>query len=645
LAVQQLASFDAHCEATLPKPVKPLKKGETLPRTDCQNKISETSKKLATKWHGTSKKFGGEELAQASEKSYRLYLKSADGKDADLPVMRFAFAELLFSRKQFREASEHYAMLEQYQKDGAKLDPKVSHDAAYGAVVSLEKAVGDKWSDEDEQRFGVLADSYIRRHASGQYSLDLRFKKAFIAYEKNRYDEAAPQFKAIGWTDYPKGAALPEKVLKSQDLYLDILNHKKDYKSIKEATQSLLAKGAEGGRSTQIEKIYREAYFAEIQVMEEKGELAAAVEAYKKFALENAASDLAPKAWWNASQLQFRLGDATGGANTCYQMHKLFPKSTNGRECLTKAANTFEAMGRLDNAARVLLNLAQIEGEDQFKWREVAADFFALSGSKDRAITMYMKLAEGQKPAKQLVLMEKAAELARESGDNKTLADIENQYSSKGIEPHASRMIVEQAELAFEKNDHNKAFNLSKKIIARDNLPKDLLARARFVQARVLEDEYKKQSVKARVERIGTVLAIKTEKLEKAQKAFQSAIKYGDAKTSVKALKRLAGVYLDYATTVRSMTLPADVPAADQAAFKGEIEQLTIPMEEKGIEAMAQALETAKKSQLRDGEIAELQAEVNKLNMKPNTAPTVAVLKPTVYLPEFRQPAGQEVMQ
>src|SRR5262249_1776927 len=153
--------------------------------------------------------------------------------------------------------------------------------------------------------------------------------------------------------------------------------------------------------------------------------------------------DLAPKAWWNASQLQFRMGDATGGANTCYQMHKLFPNSTNGRECLTKAANTFEAMGRLDNAARVLLNLAEVEVDKQAKWREVAADFFALSGNKDRAITMYLKLAETAKGDQQVARLEKAAQLARESGDTKSLTAIEAQYTAKGIEPQASRLVVE----------------------------------------------------------------------------------------------------------------------------------------------------------------------------------------------------------
>lgn len=643
-AVAHLAVFDAYC-AKEPAPVVPnQKKGEPPAQHPCKAKITDTSKKLAMKWHALWKKQGGDdELAASTEKSYRLYLKNALTSEAELPQVRYAFAELIFARGQYREASENYAIVETYQKT-QKVDPKIAQDAAYAAVVSLEKAVGSsKWNDVDEKRFQTLSDGYINRFPNAPYVLDLRFKRAFIAYEKERYDEAAPQLKKIGWTPLPANAPGSDKVQKAQDLYLDILNVKKDYTALKDAAQSLLKKGTESGRTAQVEKIYREAYFAEIQQMEEKGEVLVSIEAYKKFALENTTSDLASKAWWNASQLQFRIGDAEGGANTCYQMHKLFPKSTNGRDCLSRAAQTFEAMGRLDSAARVLLNLAEVETEKADKWREVAADFFALSGGQSRAITMYMKLAENKKPDVQVPLFGKAAEVARDAGDRKTLETIEAKYSQMGIEPHSSRLLVEQAEEALAKGDWTKAFNTSKRIIARDSLPKDLLARARIVQAQVLEDEYRKQSVKARVEKIGIVLAIKTEKLEKAQKAYQSAIRYGDSEQSVRALRRLAGLYLDYASTVRTMSLPGEVSAADQAAFKGEIEQLSIPMEDKGIEAMAQALEAAKKAQLRGGQIAEIQAEINKLNMKTNTQPAVVVAQPTVYVPSFdRGPAGTE---
>jgi TolA-binding protein len=687
-AVAQMAKFDKYCDGE--------KEGAKSAAADqvklwqaCHTKLSETTKKLATKWHAqwrqatggrvTDGQGGMDVLLSSAEKAYRVYIKNADMADAEISKTHYAFAELLFARGQFREASEQYAVVgelavnrkpaSQAKADGkhpAKPDPKeveaeakITHDSAYGAIVALERAVGDsKWSDKDEKRFQELADRYFKVAPQGQFVLELKFKRAFIAYEKERYDEAGAQFKKIGWVDQYPNPEAQAKVLKAQDLYLDILNIKKDYAGLKEAAQALLGHSAEATRTTQIEKIYREAYFSEIQQMEEKGQTAAAVEAYKKFAHENTQSELAPKAWWNASLLQFKSGDTMGGAATCSEMPKLFPKAPMGRDCLKKAAQAYESTAQLGLAARTLLSLTTLEGDktdakEKDQLLEVASDFLALSGSRREAVEQYLKLAEGKRPEKQAQLLEKAMTVVESQSDDKSLqglrSSLQAKFSQLGLEPHASRAIVEQAEGALASGDLTKAFNVSKKIIGRDGLPKELFARARFVQARVLEDEYRGQSVKARAERVGLVLAMKTEKLEKAQKAYQSVIGYGDSRSSVNAMRRLAELYLDYAKTVRGMSLGADVPAADQAVFAKEIEQLSIPMEEKGIEAMNQALETAKKAQLREGQIGELQREVDKLNMKPvATAPT-SVRQPAVYVPSFnrfeRDLAGTRVGQ
>ena len=421
------------------------------------------------------------------------------------------------------------------------------------------------------------------------------------------------------------------------------MNIKKDFTGLKEAAKSLLTRPTSPERTIVVQKVYREAYFSELQQLEDQGKYAEAIDGFKKFALENASSELASKAWWNASQLQFKIGDAEGGANTCYQMYKLFPSSSNGKDCLTKAAQTFESMARLDLAARVLLNLALADPAKQNQWRETAADFFALSGSKPRAISMYLKMAdESGNQTLRTGFMQKAGVVASEIGDRKTLDSLEAKYSSMGIEPDASRMIVEQAEAALKDGDQSRAFNLSKKIVARTSLPKALQARARIVQAEVLEDEYRRQSIKARAERIGIVLSIKTEKLEKAQKAYQAAIGYGDPQQSVIALRKLAGCYLDYARGVRGMTLPGG-SAADQKAFGDELEQLSVPMEEKGIESMNQALQTSKKSQLHTGEVAEIQIELDKLNMRKSSVPPVQVVEPGVYVPNLTRAPASEV--
>jgi hypothetical protein len=49
-------------------------------------------------------------------------------------------------------------------------------------------------------------------------------------------------------------------------------------------------------------------------------------------------------------------------------------------------------------------------------------------------------------------------------------------------------------------------------------------------------------------------------------------------------------------------------------------------------------LETARKADMRDGRIAELQMEINRLNLKNTKAPVAAVHSPPLLVPVFRAP-------
>lgn len=81
--------------------------------------------------------------------------------------------------------------------------------------------------------------------------------------------------------------------------------------------------------------------------------------------------------------------------------------------------------------------------------------------------------------------------------------------------------VFEILEEIYSSGDPSEAFNEAKKIVSLGKSAKKALARARFIQAQILEKEFYNQSVKSKAERITVVLALKTEKLEKAQQAYQ----------------------------------------------------------------------------------------------------------------------------
>ncbi|MGE0764274.1 MAG: hypothetical protein AB7N80_13410 [Bdellovibrionales bacterium] len=580
------------------------------PRIACMATLSDSAVKLASRWLKIWKKDTAKsaDFADVAEKAYEIYLREpAATKEAN--EARYAYAELLFQRQKYRRASEEYARV-----GGAKEAGSLRHDASYAAVLSLEKAVGDKWSDKDEKSFHELAKSYVASNPKGQYRLDLEFKMALIAYEKERYDEAAPMFIRLG-KDYARN----EKGKKAQDLYLDILNLKKDYKGLKDYSKDLIRAESSAPRKDKLQKLYEQSYFLDVQSLEEAKKYPAAIAGYKEFAMGNPQSDLAVKAWWNAVQLHYKVLDFVGGAKAAEDYFDRFPTAKNGMDALLKAAQSYESLGQLEPAADVLHKISKLEPKNATKWNALAADFYMLSNRPVKAKKLLMDLRQASEPDVRSQTLDKLLLLERAAGGPgyKELLTI---IANSGVQPQASFAKVELVEEMFKAGQQTEAFNEAKKVIGASAASNFAKSRARLIQARVLEDEFLKQSVKSRAEKVATVLAIKTEKLEKAQQALQQSIKYGDPQVTVQSLARLAGCYMHYVEALKTMPIPAGFSKEDEEAFRGELSNLSIPLEEKAVETLQEGIRAAKRFKVENAMVVEMRTALKKMNMPmPNT--------------------------
>ena len=573
--------------------------------SECQASLDDTSVKLAKKWLKAWKKLPSDaSYADGSEKAFEIYL-SVDPKGEEASAARYAYADLLFSRQKYRQASAQYALVSQSAKPGAVL-----HDATYGAVVALEKAVGDKWSPADEKSFHELATAYVQKNPKGQYRLDIEYKMALLAYEKERLDEAAPLFLRLG-REFPD----KEKGQKAQDLYLDILNIKKDFKGVRNYAAELMKLNPDGPRQEKMRRLYETAYFLEIQGMEEKGMNKEALAEYQAFAKQNPQSPLTEKAVWNVMQLHYRLGDVWNGALTAEAFASQYPKSNQAENALMKSAQSFEQMGQLKEAARVLEKLAARASASPAatRWKELAADFYALDRQSASARPLYNELKSAGDSAYRAKILGKLEALERHYGSESSRHEVVQQMINQNIQPVAGQAKVEAVESLWAKGKTTEAFNEARHLLGA-GLPRDLKARLRLVQAKVLDQEFQKQSVKARSERVGIVLAIKTEKLQKAQEAYQDAIRFGNPRVSLEAFERLYGCYNHYVTALKEMPAPTGLSEADGRAFRSEIDNLVVPLEEKSVDSLAQAVQFAKKNTFLDGSVARLERKLAAVN-------------------------------
>lgn len=571
----------------------------------CTKVFRKTSLMYANKWLKTWQRTPEQVAnAESAEEAFKLYL-SEDDKSEESNRARYVYADLMFKREKYRPASENYAQTGDQTKDKS-----LGHDARYYAIVSLEKATKDKWSDKDEDLFRKLSAAYLKDFPKGQYALDIEFKKALIAYEKTRYEEAAVHFKVIGEA-HPN----TDKGTKSQDLYMDILNIKKNYAELRDYSFNLREKAPNAERKAKMNKLYEESYFLIVQELEKKGDDKEAIVRYDKFAELNPTSPLAQKSLWNSMQLQFKLGDLVAGARGAIAYHAKYPGTKEGQDALLKAAQTYEALGLLSDAAATLNTLANSDTANKSKWRLMAADYYTLLGDFKTSRPIYEELKNkgGDIQARSLDQLDFMTKAEGQTGSREALL---REISALGRQPQASLAQLYFIEKAWDKKDYETVFSLSKKLVGSNDkdASKFAMASARLYQARVLDKEYRDQSLKSKVDRVHIVLQLKTEKLSKAQVAFQSAANYGAPSVSVKALSELADSYSHYVTALREMPIPTGVPAEEEAAFRAEINKLSIPMEEKAIETKNLALKQAVTSQLHDGTIPMMAKEIDKLN-------------------------------
>jgi len=600
---------------------------------DCISKVRKSSLRLSEKWLALWKKNQSyPEFADSAEMAFEIFLRDNPPR-AKTNKARFAYAQLLFQRDKWRKASENYDLVGR-----ATQQKELGHNARYAAILSLEKAVSSKkkksketWSDKDEKRLDELVSQYVTHHRAGRYRLDVEFKRALVAYEKSNYKVAGPIFYKLGET-YSRA----KKGLKAQDLYLDILNQNKDYSGLKKYSKKLLTRNKSmKKRMLKIQGIYEQSYFLEVQSTEEGGKLNEAIKGYKKFANSNPKSPLAEKAWWNAVQLHFKLNDFVGGAKAAQLLYKKFPKSKNAVSALLRSAQSYEAMGQLTEAADVLQQLSRIDQKSKWKWLSLAADFLVLKGDISKARQIYGELTQSKEPnlafhgVSQLEKLDSKSK-SHSARHEKLLKEI---ITSKR-QPQASLAQLYFVDKAYEAKDYKSAFSEAMKLL-RMNSNSSIYAnsKARLIQARVLEDEYQRQSVKSHIDRFTTVFAIKTEKLQKAQKAYQDVVRYGDPSISIQSMEALSKLYTSYVNLLKNMPIPRGLQESEVPAFKAEMNKLGFPLEEKGVDTMAEALNQAKKLRLHDGSIPRVQHELDLLNMKNGPSPFVQVDEPPMVVP------------
>ncbi|GIL18584.1 MAG: hypothetical protein BroJett040_23350 [Oligoflexia bacterium] len=555
----------------------------------CDYEFNRVNVDLAKKWWDLwQKNKSNKEMADLTLKAFEVHLGREDQTKPDIKS-RYAYAELLYQQEAYRKASEQYERVANTAQDTT-----IQHDASYASLVSLQKASEIKKESSDSDNLLRLSMKYIEKHPTGPHAYPVKYKIGFINYEKNNHTEADKWLRALS-SDKKSG----EFKRKSEDLVLDMLNAKKDYNQIKSYALRLLNEKPEKDRTQALTKIIEESDYAAIQDYLKKGNKQEAATKLYSYHQEHQDSPLAQDALWQALSIQYSLNQWIEAADTSLVYAQKYPQDKKSLDALKDAARAYSQNGLSMKAALTFEALSsKVSEKEQATFIEAAADLYLLENRDQDARAAYKKLLTDKNSSQNAKIYGQILATLKGQESSPEYIQTEKKILDHGYEPYTSEILLKRAQKLFADQKMSDAFQLAKQIVGGGG-SSDTKASARLIQAQVLESELISQSTKSSLERLPTVLALKTEKLDKAQTAYLDVAKMAKSPSiQLAALDGLNRCYKNYVSTVSNPVIKADLTDEDKKALETELAKLTTPIAEKNKDLEKKIAET--KSQLKE---------------------------------------------
>ncbi len=201
---------------------------------ECKNSYHDTTRELALIWHKEAQRTKNPDTYELTKYVYKEYLDHF-GKEKGSYELNFYYAEVLFTRENWKEAADQYTRVVEMNPDP---NAKYLKEAAYAAVISWKNALSIADSGEGPDRghgndkelkarplpefqkkmIGAF-DTYIKYVPNAPELVKIKYRKARIYYDYNHFEDATPLFQEI--VDKHPG---DELAIYSANLLLDSLN-------------------------------------------------------------------------------------------------------------------------------------------------------------------------------------------------------------------------------------------------------------------------------------------------------------------------------------------------------------------------------------------------------------------------------------
>lgn len=548
MVIKSLLSLSALCNQKAPEEKKL-----------CNTHFEEISTEISQRWWTVWLK--NKNHAEFSDLTAQVFEIQLAHRPTDISNWntRYAYSELLFAQKKYSQAAINYQTVSEIKE----LDIQKKHDSLYSAIYCHEQHnASEKISVSEEQK--KLMERYHSEFRNQEHWPQITAKLAQESYRTAHYEQALRLSQLL-----VSEKSQTELRDKSEDMILDIFNLKKDYRTLKKKIEIFAATAGSSARKKYLQQLLVQTSAAETyDSIEDLSDL----EKIKKLEI----------------------------------FYDLFPETEEAKKALLKALDTALHNSLLVKAGDLGLKIASTETNPKIQLLQDAAQAYTQAGHLTKAVLIYKKYPDLQK-ANPVVLCEllelenrkiesakcylneflstdKKESLENLAGILQDMIEKETSRFSKNeisaftqrvlelkIEPYSTNFLFRQAQLLFDAGQEDKAFALTLKINSRP-VEARYRAPARILQARILQKEFEAQSIRTNQTRLALVLAIKTEKMDKALTAFSSALKMSENKNEqLLCLQAIDRLYQHFLYSLESIAKQATISAEQRNALSAEL--------------------------------------------------------------------------
>lgn len=457
-----------------------------------------------------------------------------------------AYAELLFQSGDFEAAARVYRDLS--AKAQTLKDAKLKEKAQYGSLVSL-----DRWMDQDKN--AILAREFykeevpvhLKEFPQTPFKPELLLRLANIQFGEQDFAKAEANLKTILGMDLKAKDAKEDPRLPAENLLLETLKAQNKAAEYRKTLGQIEAKTKDPARRTELRRLVAQLELEKLESATGTDGDAKKLKEYLEFMnVYRADAKVIEPVYWKTLALALTMNED----RTAFELIERREQDKDPR--------------LWDGLKQILLRFETTPAAK----RPTATELYEAS----------LRRASPSETAK--ILWSYREHLQANQGSPARIASLENEILRRGQEPEKSLILVSRLEKDFDAGRMEKVFSETRALVAASK-PAIVRARARLLQARVLEQELRRQSVKSSLSRLQLVIGMKLEKLGKAQEAFMSTMQmaWQDPATTRDAREGLKRCFQHAIDAIKAVEVKDSLNAQEKKSLDEQIQNLVNPLE------------------------------------------------------------------